>query len=123
MGEPSTSADLHALLSALDTKDKGSANSSEFMRNFAIFEGSLLDKMQSPIRAVHPAGGTVVGGPRGEQMYSSQQPLSPLGRASSVRSYSPWHGELVRSQSSAGSNCRSTCSSASSSCIYSRQVA
>lgn len=60
---PHTSADLHAAFTALDKADNGSINIGEFTRNFEIHQGSLLDNMQKPIKAVYHEGGVENGGP------------------------------------------------------------
>merc|ERR1719253_611454 len=60
---PHTSADLHAAFTALDKQDHGSINIGEFTRNYEVHQGSLLDKMQMPIRSVYHEGGVDNGGP------------------------------------------------------------
>merc|ERR1719478_1991594 len=54
---PNTSADLHAVFTALDKADNGSVNIGEFTRNYEIHDGSLLENMQKPIKAVYHEGG------------------------------------------------------------------
>jgi Ca2+-binding EF-hand superfamily protein len=60
---PNTSADLHAVFSALDKHDMGSVDIGEFTRNYEIHQGSMLENMQKPIRAVYHEGGVENGGP------------------------------------------------------------
>merc|ERR1712039_219674 len=102
----------------------------EFMQNFKIFEGSLLDKMQAPIQAVYPAGGTVVRTPIGEQLSRDNKNASSLARISSASGCPAWRREQPsRCHSSGGSSCtslrscRSLSSSMSSPYIYGPQVA
>jgi hypothetical protein len=56
-------ADIHALFSALDTDDNGSVEIGEFTRNYTVHQGSILDKMQLPIKSVYHEGGVRRGGP------------------------------------------------------------
>mmetsp|Transcript_12254 Transcript_12254/g.27789 ORF Transcript_12254/g.27789 Transcript_12254/m.27789 type:complete len:1019 (-) Transcript_12254:121-3177(-) len=60
---PHDSKDLHALFSALDVKDVGAVDIGEFTRNFEIYDGSVMDKLARPIRAVYHEGGVEYGGP------------------------------------------------------------
>lgn len=70
---PASSADLHALMSELDKKDNGSVDIGEFTRNFQMHQGSMLENMQKPIRAVYHEGGVDVGGPLQEQLDAKEQ--------------------------------------------------
>jgi len=138
---PNTSADLHALFTALDKGDHGSVNIGEFTRNYEIHQGSMLDNMQKPIRAVFHEGGVENGGPVQDMLDAKERdvmmksgtvegkdfigaPGSPA--ASSKRSSkrgrsAPGGSEAGGSQKSGGA--RSLASSAGSSLIYESQVA
>mmetsp|Transcript_119180 Transcript_119180/g.222814 ORF Transcript_119180/g.222814 Transcript_119180/m.222814 type:complete len:1036 (+) Transcript_119180:67-3174(+) len=65
---PNTSADLHAIMTELDKDDSGSVNIGEFIRNFELYEGSLLDELQKPIKAIYHEGGVERGGPVQEML-------------------------------------------------------
>lgn len=72
---PANTADLHALLSALDKKDSGSVSIGEFCRNFEVFSGSLLDAMERPIKEVVYEGGIVHGGPLQDKLDKQQKEI------------------------------------------------
>jgi len=83
---PCSNACLHALFSALDREDNGSVNSAEFLNNFEVSDGTLLDQMQAPIKGVRHEGGTLFGGPlvnRRMAPISSSTPVLPPSRAAS----------------------------------------
>lgn len=54
--------DLHAVMTALDPKNKGSVDIGEFTRHFVVCEGSWLDKMAQPIAGAYEYGGTAYAG-------------------------------------------------------------
>jgi len=60
---PNTSADIHAAFTALDKGDNGSVDIGEFTRNYEVYQGTLLDNMQKPIKSVYHEGGVENGGP------------------------------------------------------------
>jgi Ca2+-binding EF-hand superfamily protein len=72
---PNTSADLHALFTALDNEDKGSVEIGEFTRNYAVHSGSMLDNMQKPIRAVFHEGGVENGGPVQDEIDAKEREI------------------------------------------------
>jgi len=72
---PNTSADLHAVFSALDKDDMGSVEIGEFTRNYEIHQGSLLENMQRPIKSVYHEGGVENGGPVQEAMDARERDI------------------------------------------------
>lgn len=135
---PHTSADLHAAFTALDKHDHGSINIGEFTRNYEIHQGSMLDNMQKPIKAVYHEGGVEHGGPIQDMLDAKERevmrnsgnvegresPVSPgnssmrgMSAPASVRAGSGRAGS-VRSGS-----IRSNLSNTGSSMIYESQVA
>jgi len=70
---PATSADIHAIFSELDRKDNGSIDIGEFTRHYDIHQGSMLENMQRPIRAVYHEGGVDIGGPLQEQLDAKER--------------------------------------------------
>eukprot|EP00929_Paragymnodinium_shiwhaense_P028762 TRINITY_DN16607_c0_g1_i1.p1 TRINITY_DN16607_c0_g1~~TRINITY_DN16607_c0_g1_i1.p1 ORF type:complete len:1041 (+),score=274.71 TRINITY_DN16607_c0_g1_i1:137-3259(+) len=73
---PHRSPDLHAMFSELDKKDQGSIDIGEFTRNFEVFQGSLLDNMQKPIKAVYHEGGLQYGGPLQEKLEAQDRAIA-----------------------------------------------
>jgi len=70
--------DLHALFSALDKNDDGSVDIGEFTRNFEVHHGSILERMQKPVKC----GGAVQ---LGEQEPLGSNPAPGAGGKSSDR--------------------------------------
>jgi len=73
---PHMSPDLHAMFSELDKKDQGSVDIGEFTRNFEVFQGSVLENMQKPIKAVYHEGGVELGGPLEEQIKAKERAIA-----------------------------------------------
>jgi Ca2+-binding EF-hand superfamily protein len=139
---PSTSADLHAVFTALDKGDKGSVNIGEFTRNYEIHQGSVLDNMQKPIRAVYHEGGVDNGGPLQEALDAKERDVmlksgtvegqelggtleragSPANSSRRGRSAPSGRSGSERAGSMAGSM-RSNLSNTGSAMIYESQVA
>lgn len=133
---PNTSADLHAVFTALDKGDNGSVNIGEFTRNYEVYQGTLLDNMQKPIRSVYHEGGVDVGGPVQDMLDAKERevmlksgtvegmespgPRSPAN--SSLRGRSAPGGSERAGSERAGS-VRSGLSNTGSSMIYESQVA
>jgi Ca2+-binding EF-hand superfamily protein len=75
---PNSSADLHAVFTALDKHDHGSVDIGEFTRNYTIHQGSMLDNMQKPIKAVYHEGGVENGGPAQEEVDAREREILAL---------------------------------------------
>eukprot|EP00928_Gymnodinium_smaydae_P071575 TRINITY_DN55124_c0_g1_i1.p1 TRINITY_DN55124_c0_g1~~TRINITY_DN55124_c0_g1_i1.p1 ORF type:complete len:1083 (+),score=202.55 TRINITY_DN55124_c0_g1_i1:131-3250(+) len=73
---PHQSQDLHAMFSELDRADDGSVDIGEFTRNFDVFQGSLLDNMQKPIKGVYHEGGVRNGGPLQEALDAREKAIA-----------------------------------------------
>jgi Ca2+-binding EF-hand superfamily protein len=142
---PNTSADLHALFTALDKHDNGSVNIGEFTRNYEVHQGNIMDNMQKPIKSVYHEGGVENGGPVQEMLDAKEHeimmrsgtvegkefmgsgPLDAASERSSQRGSRRERGKSAPAGSDAGSRAsrRSNLSagSAGSSMIYESQVA
>mmetsp|Transcript_5459 Transcript_5459/g.12076 ORF Transcript_5459/g.12076 Transcript_5459/m.12076 type:complete len:1023 (-) Transcript_5459:156-3224(-) len=73
---PHNSKDLHALFSALDVKDVGAVDIGEFTRNYEVYDGSIMDNMARPIKAVYHEGGVEHGGPVQERIDEKMATIS-----------------------------------------------
>jgi Ca2+-binding EF-hand superfamily protein len=98
---PHQSPDLHAMFSEIDRHDEGSINIGEFTRNFEVFQGSLLDNMQKPIKAVYHEGGVQIAGPLQEMMDARDRAIAE-GKTPGNMPQSPARPSSCPPQSEAG---------------------
>jgi len=65
---PHQSSDIHAMFSEIDRFDEGSVDIGEFTRHYEVHQGTMLDNMQKPIKAVKHEGGVHLAGPVQEML-------------------------------------------------------
>jgi len=99
---PNTSADLHAIFSELDRDDRGSIDIGEFTRNYQLKQGSLLDGMAKPIRAVYHEGGVQYAGPVQDEIEAKEQEVA-MRQAANTAAHEAHHLRSIGGGEAAGS--------------------